>query len=108
MVLDVLTALGIPVAFSNTSIDTALIGPADTAGAALGVAEPTAVLVLEEIFRVTSGAVTHHSRDVFAPDGIDLRVVRWVEAGRPDQVGAAPRPAAPAKRRSAARRSRRR
>ncbi len=108
MVLDVLTALGVPVAFSNTSIDTALVGPGDPAGAALGVAEPTAVLVLEEIFRVTSGAVTHHSRDVFPPDGIDLRVVRWVEAGRPDQVGAAPRPAAPAKRRGAARRSRRR
>jgi DNA-binding GntR family transcriptional regulator len=108
MVLDVLTGLGVPVAFSNTSIGTALIGPRDPAGAALGVTEPTAVLALDEIHRVTSGQVTHHSRDIFAPEGIDLRVVRWVEAQRPDQVGVLPRPAAPTARRGTARRSRRR
>jgi len=87
MVLDLLTALGVAVAFSNTRIDTSLIAPGDAAGAALGVTAPTAVLSLEEIFRRTTGDVTHHSRDVFAPGGIDLRVVRWVEAQRPDQVG---------------------
>jgi DNA-binding GntR family transcriptional regulator len=108
MVLDVLTGLSVPVAFSNTSIGTALISPGDPAGAALGVTEPTAVLALDEIHRVTSGQVTHHSRDIFAPEGIDLRVVRWVEAQRPDQVGSPPRPAAPVKRRAASRRSRRR
>jgi GntR family transcriptional regulator len=105
MVLDLLTALGIPVAFSNTSIDTSLVGPGDPVAAELGVTEPTAVLSLEEIFRRTTGDVTHHSRDVFAPGGIDLRVVRWVEAQRPDQVGLA---AAAATRRNARARSRRR
>ena len=89
MVLDLLTALGVAVAFSNTRIDTSLIGPGDPAAVALGVTEPTAVLSLDEIFRRTTGDVTHHSRDVFAPGGIDLRVVRWVEAQRPDQVGLA-------------------
>jgi hypothetical protein len=109
MVLDVLTGLGVPVAFSNTSIATSLIGPAEPAGVALGVTEPTAILALDEIFRLTSGQVTHHSRDLFAPEGIDLRVVRWVEARRPDVVGTPPRPPAPAKRRTAPpRRSRRR
>jgi DNA-binding GntR family transcriptional regulator len=108
MVLDVLTRLGVPVAFSNTSIGTSLIGPGDPAGAALGVTEPTAVLALDEIHRVNPGQVTHHSRDIFAPEGIDLRVVRWVEAQRPDQVGVLPRPAAPVKRRAASRRTRRR
>jgi DNA-binding GntR family transcriptional regulator len=108
MVLDVLTRLGVPVAFSNTSIGTSLIGPGDPVAAALGVTAPTAVLALDEIHRVTSGQVTHHSRDLFAPAGIDLRVVRWVEAQRPDQVGVLPRPAAPVKRRAASRRSRRR
>ena len=107
MVLDILTGLGVAVAFSNTRIGTSLIGPDDQAGAALGVTEPTAVLSLDEIFRVTTGQVTHHSRDLFAPGGIDLRVVRWVEARRPDQVGVSARPAAP-KRRSASRRTRRR
>ena len=57
--------------------------PATPPRAALGVTEPTAVLALDEIHRVTSGQVTHHSRDIFAPEGIDLRVVRWVEAQRP-------------------------
>jgi DNA-binding GntR family transcriptional regulator len=108
MVLDVLTGLGVPVAFSNTSIRTSLVGPGEPAGVALGVTEPTAILALDEIFRVTSGQVTHHSRDLFAPAGIDLRVVRWVEARRPDVVGASALPTAPAKRRSAPRRSRRR
>ena len=108
MVLDVLTDLGVGVAFSNTSIDTSLIGPDDPTGAALGVTQPTAVLSLEEIFRVTTGQVTHHSRDVFAPGGIDLRVVRWVEARRPDQVGAAALQAASVTRRGGSRRSRRR
>jgi GntR family transcriptional regulator len=108
MVLDILVAHGVPVAFANTRIASALIGPGDRAGQALGVTEPTAVLALEEVHRVTNGQVTHHSRDLFAPEGIDLRVVRWVEAQRPDQVGAAARPAAPVKRRSPSRRSRRR
>jgi GntR family transcriptional regulator len=104
MVLDLLTALGVAVAFSNTSIDTSLVAPGDPIAAALGVTEPTAVLSLEEIFRRTTGDVTHHSRDVFAPGGIDLRVVRWVEARRPDQVGLV----APPTRRNGRARSRRR
>ncbi len=108
MLLDILIGLGVAVAFSNTSIGASLIGPGDTVGDALGVTGPTAVLSLEEIHRVTSGQVTHHSHDIFAPAGIDLRVVRWVEAQRPDQVGVVPRPAAPAKRRGGPRRSRRR
>src|SRR3954447_6629604 len=108
MVLDVLTGLGVPVAFSNTSIGTSLIGPGDPAAAALGVTEPTAVLALDEIHRITSGQVTHHSRDLFAPAGIDLRVVRWVEAQRPAQAGVLPRPTAPVKRRAGSRRPRRR
>jgi GntR family transcriptional regulator len=105
MVLDLLTALGVPVAFSNTRIDTSLVAPGDPVAAALGVTEPTAVLSLEEIFRRTTGDVTHHSRDVFAPGGIDLRVVRWVEARRPDQVGLV---AVPPTRRNGRSRSRRR
>jgi GntR family transcriptional regulator len=108
MVLDILVSQGVPVAFANTRIGSALIGPGDAAGRALGVSEPTAVLALEEVHRVTSGQVTHHSRDIFAPGGIDLRVVRWVEAQRPDQVGAIARPVAAVKRRAASRRSRRR
>ena len=107
MVLDILVGQGVPVAFANTRIGSRLIGPDDPAGRALGVTAPTAALELEEVHRVATGEVTHHSRDLFAPGGIDLRVVRWVETGRPDQVGAVVRPAQ-ASRRSASRRSWRR
>jgi GntR family transcriptional regulator len=88
MVLDVLLAEGVPIAYSTTSIAARLIGPDDPEAAALGVRLPTAVLDFEELCHATSGDVTHHSRDLFAPDGLDPRVVRWLEARRPEQVSA--------------------
>jgi GntR family transcriptional regulator len=86
MVLDVLLAEGVPVAYSTTSIAARLIAPDDPEAAALGVVGTTAVLELGELYNTTSGDATHHSRDLFAPDGLDPRVVRWVEAQRPVQV----------------------
>ncbi len=47
----------------------------------------TAVLQLEELCHTTSGDVTHHSSDLFAPGGLEPRVVRWLEARRPVQIG---------------------
>jgi DNA-binding GntR family transcriptional regulator len=88
MVLDVLLAEGVPIAYSTTTIASRLIAPGDPEAEALGVEEPTAVLDLEEVGHATSGEVTHHSRDVFAPDGLELRVVRWLEVRRPVQVAA--------------------
>jgi GntR family transcriptional regulator len=86
MVLDVLLAEGVPIAYSTTTIASRLLTPADPEAAALGVHEATAVLDLEEVCNATSGEVTHHSRDLFAPEGLDLRVVRWLEVRRPVQV----------------------
>jgi GntR family transcriptional regulator len=94
MVLDVLTDHGVPIAFCDTRIASIQIGADDPRGRALGLTASTAVLVLDEVYFVTAGQITHHSRDVFAPGGIDLRVVRWVEAQRPDQVGGSLRPPA--------------
>jgi GntR family transcriptional regulator len=87
MVLDVLTDHGVPIAFCDTRISTAEIAAEDPRGRALGLGGPTAMLVLDEVYFITAGQITHHSRDLFTPGGIDLRVVRWVEAQRPDQVG---------------------
>jgi DNA-binding GntR family transcriptional regulator len=84
MVLDVLLAEGVPIAYSETSIAARLITPED---ASLGVRQSTAVLQLDELFHTTSGDVTHHSNDLFAPDGLEPRVVRWLEARRPEQIG---------------------
>jgi GntR family transcriptional regulator len=87
MLLDVLLAEGVPIAYSMTSIAARLIRPEDAEGAALGVRHATAVLQLDELFHTTSGDVTHHSDDLFAPDGLEPRVVRWLEARRPVQIG---------------------
>jgi DNA-binding GntR family transcriptional regulator len=87
MVLDVLLAEGVPVAYTTTAIEARLLTARQQEGKALGVQGSTAVLEMEEIYHATSGAVTHHSRDVFAPDGLDLRVVRWMESRGPLQVG---------------------
>jgi GntR family transcriptional regulator len=87
MVLDVLLAEDVPIAYSETSIAARLIASEDPEAAALGVRRPTAVLQLDELFHTTSGDVTHHSSDLFAPDGLEPRVVRWLEARRPEQIG---------------------
>jgi GntR family transcriptional regulator len=89
MVLDVLLAQGVPIAYSTTTIASRLIAPGDPEADALGVGATTAVLDLEEVGHATSGEVTHHSRDVFAPEALELRVVRWLEVRRPVQVAAA-------------------
>lgn len=87
MVLDVLLGEGVPIAYSETSVAARLIAPEDAEAAALGVRQATAVLQLEELCHTTSGDVTHHSNDLFAPDGLDPRVIRWLEARRPEQIG---------------------
>jgi GntR family transcriptional regulator len=87
MILDVLLAERVPIAYSMTSIGARLIAPEDAEGASLGVRHATAVLQLDELFHTTSGDVTHHSDDLFAPDGLEPRVVRWLEARRPVQIG---------------------
>lgn len=87
MVLDVLMDHGLPIAFCDTRISTRNVSPREPSGRALGLRRSTALLVLDELYFVGAERITHHSRDLFAPDGIDLRVTRWVEAQRPDQVG---------------------
>ncbi len=83
MVLDVLLAQSVPVAFCNTHIRARLVTPRERLGQALGVTRTTAVLDLEETFHLTSGGVSHHSMDLFAPGGLDLGVSRWLDAGVP-------------------------
>jgi GntR family transcriptional regulator len=102
MVLDILLAESIPIAYSTTSIAARLLTPRQPEARALDVRRTTAVLDLQEIYHATSGEVTHHSRDVFAPGALDLHVVRWLEARRPVQVTAADGGRARAKRSRAA------
>ncbi|HEX5145423.1 MAG TPA: GntR family transcriptional regulator [Conexibacter sp.] len=88
MVLDVLIDQTVPIAFATTRILPRLLEPADAAARALGVAAVTATLELEATYHLTSGAAVQRSRDVFAPERLDLHVMRWLDAQRPAQVGA--------------------
>jgi len=79
MVLDLLLAAEVPVAFAATRVRPRLVDPADQVGRALGVTGATAVLELTEVMHDTAGEAVQCSTDVFAPDGIDLGVRRNLE-----------------------------
>jgi GntR family transcriptional regulator len=89
MIMDVMLAQGVPIAFATTRVLPRLIGPRDRVGRLFGVSRTTAVLELEETIHVTSGDVVHHSRDLFGPGGVDLHVVRALDVERPAQVNPA-------------------
>jgi GntR family transcriptional regulator len=90
MVLDVLIDRGVPLAFANTRILPRLLSPQEVGGVALGVDETTATLELEATYHLTTGAVVQRSRDLFAPERLDLHVMRWLDVQRPAQVNAGP------------------
>jgi hypothetical protein len=83
MMLDVLLAQDVRVAFSRTRVMPRLLTPRDRVGQALRVHQVAAALELEEVMHVTFNEAVQYSSDIFAPDGIDLRVVRGLEAVPP-------------------------
>jgi GntR family transcriptional regulator len=89
MVLDVLLAAGVPVAFAHTRVLPRLLVPDEPTGKALGIAEPTAALELEEVMHTSSGAAVQYSRDLFVPQGIDLHVMRRLGSDGPPPVSLA-------------------
>jgi GntR family transcriptional regulator len=88
MVLDILLGHGVPIAYATTHILPRLVTAREPLGRDLGIDRTTAVLDLEEVYHVTTGEVLYFSRDIFAPGGLDLHVLRWLEAARPEQVNA--------------------
>jgi GntR family transcriptional regulator len=89
MIMDVLLAQGVPIAFATTRVLPRLITPRDRVGRLFGISRTTSVLELEETIHVTSGDVVHHSRDLFGPGGMDLHVVRALDVERPAQINPA-------------------
>jgi GntR family transcriptional regulator len=97
MVLDILLAMSVPVAFAVTRVKPRLITGRERVGRALGVKGTTAVLELEELMHLPDGKVIQHSSDVFAPGGIDLQVRRDLAVAAPvPLVRALPRQPPPA------------
>jgi GntR family transcriptional regulator len=87
MMLDLLLDEGIPVAFSEVEISTALLYPGQPAGASLGLNQPAAALLLTEIMYLDSavsaeGRPVQWSRNYFLPGKLSLRLVRDTPATR--------------------------
>jgi hypothetical protein len=87
MVLDLLIDEGIPVAFSEVEISTALLDPGRPAGRSLGLSQPAAALVMTETMYVDSagsaeGRPVQWSRNYFLPGKLSLRLVRDMPASR--------------------------
>lgn len=86
--LDVLSAADVAVSFARTTINPALVRPCDDLGQRLRLCVTTACLELEETIYAAPESPVLYSRDVYAPDGIGVEVVRSVDAPRPGPVGA--------------------
>lgn len=87
MVLDALLDEGIPVAFSEVEIGTALLDPGQEAGRSLGLGQPAAALMLTETMYLDSaasvdGRPVQWSRNYFLPGKLSLRLVRDTPASR--------------------------
>ena len=88
MVLDVLIERGVPVTYARTRVVPALLGPRDRAGRLLRVKGTTAVLELEELIFAGRDEPVAYSRDLFAPGGIEVMVMRSLESTRPAPIRA--------------------
>jgi GntR family transcriptional regulator len=86
MVLDVLIELGVPVTYARTRVIPSLLSPRERASKLLGVRSAKAVLELEELIFAGRDERVAYSRDLFAPGGIDVMVVRSLESTRPAPV----------------------
>lgn len=86
MVLDVLIAAGVPITFARTRVMPALVSGRERAGKRLGIRGTTACLELEELIFASRDVPVAYSRDLFAPGGIDVMVMRSLESPRPARV----------------------
>jgi GntR family transcriptional regulator len=86
MVLDVLIGLGVPVTYARTRVIPALLSPRERSGKLLGVSRTTAGLELEELIYAGRDERVAYSRDLFAPGGLDVTVMRSLESTRPTPI----------------------
>jgi GntR family transcriptional regulator len=76
MLLDLLVSEGVPVGYSQMSIEALMVGPGDAIGEKLGLRFPSAALSLIQTMYLTEGRPAQWSRDTFLPGKLDLHVVR--------------------------------
>lgn len=76
MLLDLLVSRGVPVGFSQMSIEAVMVEPDDETGNRLGLEAASAALSLTQTMYLTEGRPAQWSRDVFLPGHLNLHVVR--------------------------------
>ncbi len=76
MLLDLLVSEGVPVGYSQMSIEAVMVGPGDPVGGRLGLEAPSAALSLTQTMYLTDGRPAQWSRDTFLPGNLNLHVVR--------------------------------
>lgn len=86
MVLDLLIESGVPVTYARTQVMPYVLTPRERAGKLLRVPRTTAALELEELIFAGREERVAYSRDLFAPGGIHVMVLRTLEATRPVPV----------------------
>ncbi|MGI8714848.1 MAG: GntR family transcriptional regulator [Solirubrobacteraceae bacterium] len=86
MVLDVLIGRGVPITFARTRVMPALVSARERSGKRLQVSGTTACLELEELIFASRDVRVAYSRDLFAPGGIDVMVMRSLDSPRPARV----------------------
>jgi GntR family transcriptional regulator len=86
MVLDLLIGAGVPVTFARTRVLPALLTPRERAGKLLGIRRTTAGLELEELIFAGRDQRVAYSRDLFAPGGIEVMVMRSLDSPKPARV----------------------
>ena len=89
MVLDVLIELGVPITFARTRVEPALLSGRERAGKQLQIRGTTACLELEELIFAGRDDRVAYSRDLFAPGGIEVMVMRSLDSPAPARVAVA-------------------
>jgi GntR family transcriptional regulator len=86
MVLDVLIDSGVPVTYARTRVMPTVLTPRERAGKLLGIRSTAAGLELEELIFAGRDDRVAYSRDLFAPGGIEVMVMRSLESPRPARI----------------------
>jgi GntR family transcriptional regulator len=107
MVLDVLIDLGVPITFARTRVEPRLLSGRERSGKELQIRGTTACLELEELIFAGRDDRVAYSRDLFAPGGIEVMVMRSLDSPAPARVAADGGPGAERRRAGRPRQSRR-
>ena len=86
MVLDILIEIGVPVTYARTRVNPALLTGRDRAGKLLGIRGTTAGLALDELIFAGRDERVEFSRDLFAPGGIEVMVMRSLDSPTPARI----------------------